>query len=117
MAARKPLVIGSVGLKAELDASDALDGVTAYVEKSTTPTSTDYRRPLILGDRWRNTTNGIVYTYSDTGVWLYDTASSLSRYVPARLRSGASSPIPLNTDGTVPAKLRNGTVSNIPTTA
>ncbi len=40
---------------------------------------------------------------------------TIPRYVPAFLRNGTASNIPLNADGTVPAKLRNGTTSNIPT--
>jgi hypothetical protein len=53
-----------------------------------------------------------------TNVWFTnaraDARIALFRKVPARLSSGASSPIPLNANGTVPAKLANGTVSNIP---
>ncbi|NJB80283.1 hypothetical protein [Xanthomonas arboricola] len=90
--------------------------VPDFVSKATAPTATDYGRALINGDRWRNTGNGVLYTYQD-GAWLYDNAASLSRYVPARLSSGTASPIPLNADGTIPAKLSNGTVSNIPTQA
>ncbi|WP_157835142.1 hypothetical protein [Xanthomonas sp. SHU 199] len=90
--------------------------VPDFVSKATTPTSTDYGRALVNGDRWRNTNNGVLYTYQD-GAWLYDNAASLSRYVPARLSTGAASPIPLNADGTIPARLSNGTLSNIPTQA
>ncbi|WP_440984902.1 hypothetical protein ACQHIH_15950 [Xanthomonas sontii] len=90
--------------------------VPDFVSKATAPTSTDYGRALVNGDRWRNTTNGVLYTYQD-GAWLYDNAASLSRYVPARLTNGASAPIPLNADGTIPAKLADGTVSNIPVQA
>lgn len=90
--------------------------VPDFVSKSTAPNATDYGRSLINGDRWRNTGNGVLYTHQD-GAWLYDNAASLSRYVPARLSNGTSSPIPLRTDGTIPAKLSNGTISNIPTQA
>lgn len=90
--------------------------VPDFVSKATAPTAADYGRALINGDRWRNTGNGVLYTYQ-AGAWLYDNAASLSRYVPARLSSGTASPIPLNADGTIPAKLSNGTVSNIPTQA
>lgn len=90
--------------------------VPDFVSKATAPTAADYGRPLINGDRWRNTGNGVLYTYQD-GAWLYDNAASLSRYVPARLSSGTASPIPLNADGSIPARLSNGTVSNIPTQA
>lgn len=90
--------------------------VPDFVSKATAPTAADYGRALINGDRWRNTGNGVLYTYQD-GAWLYDNAASLSRYVPARLSSGTASPIPLNADGTIPARLSNGAVSNIPTQA
>lgn len=90
--------------------------VPDFVSKATAPIADDYGRALINGDRWRNTGNGVLYTYQD-GAWLYDNAASLSRYVPARLSSGTASPIPLNADGTIPAKLSNGTVSNIQTQA
>lgn len=90
--------------------------VPDFVSKTTAPTATDYGRALVNGDRWRNTNNGVLYTYQD-GAWLYDNAASLSRYVPARLSTGAASPIPLNADGTIPARLSNGTQSNIPTQA
>lgn len=46
-----------------------------------------------------------------------DTIQGAPRYVPARLRNGTASNIPLNADGTIPAKLRDGTVSNIPVQA
>ncbi|WOB24734.1 MULTISPECIES: hypothetical protein [Xanthomonas] len=115
MTARRPLVrVG--GVNRQLSAGDALDGVTGFVSKATTPTASDYGRALINGDRWRNITNGVLYTYQD-GAWLYDNAASLSRYVPARLSNGTASPIPLNADGTIPAKLADGTSSNIPTQA
>ncbi|WP_337053984.1 hypothetical protein [Pseudoxanthomonas sp. USHLN014] len=39
---------------------------------------------------------------------------NIPRKVPAYLRAGTASPIPLNSDNTVPAKLRNGNASNIP---
>lgn len=116
MAARRPLVrVG--GVNRQLPAGDALDGVNLYVEKATEPTAADYGRPVISGDEWRNTTNGVMYKRSAGNAWLYDNAASLSRYVPARLGNGNASPIPLNTDGTIPAKLADGTSSNIPTQA
>lgn len=90
--------------------------VPDFVSKATAPTAADYGRALINGDRWRNTGNGVLYTYQD-GAWLYDNAASLSRYVPARLSNGNASPIPLNADGSIPAKLADGTSSNIPTQA
>lgn len=117
MAARKPLVIGAGNQRTELQVGDALDGVNLYVEKAAAPTQSDYGRPVIPGDEWRNTTNGVLYKWSASGAWLYDNAASLSRYVPARLSNGTSSPIPLNADGSIPAKLSNGTAISIQTQA
>ena len=112
-AAQLPASAGGV---TSVNARTGAVAVPDFVSKATAPTATDYGRPLINGDRWRNTGNGVLYTYQD-GAWLYDNAASLSRYVPARLSSGTASPIPLNADGSIPARLSNGTVSNIPTQA
>jgi hypothetical protein len=103
----------SGGSVTSVNARTGVVSVPDYFPKATTPNSSDFGRAIINGDRWRNTTNGLLYTYQD-GAWLYDNAASLSRYVPAYLRTGASTPIPLNADGSVPAYLRNGTPSNIP---
>lgn len=114
MAARKPLVIGAGNQRTELQAGDALDGVIKYVEKATEPTAADFGRPLIAGDEYRNTTNGVIYKYSGMGNWVTDNAASLSRYVPVVLRSGVTTRIAVNADGSVSAKLRNGTTTTIP---
>lgn len=45
--------------------------VPDFVAKATTPVASDYGRSLLNGDRWRNTSNGVMYTYQD-GVWLFD---------------------------------------------
>lgn len=116
MTARKALVVGSTGNVSELASTDALDGVTGWVSKATTPDATDFKRPVLQGDRWLNTTNGITYTYVN-GAWVYDNAAALSRYVPAYLSNGAASPIALNADGTIPAYLSDGTYTPIPTQA
>lgn len=116
---RRPIVNASGGGGGAVSSVNARTGAVAvpdFVSKATAPTAADYGRALINGDRWRNTGNGVLYTYQD-GAWLYDNAASLSRYVPARLSSGTASPIPLNADGSIPARLSNGTVSNIPTQA
>ncbi|WDI91913.1 hypothetical protein [Xanthomonas campestris] len=114
---RRPIVNASGGgAVSSVNARTGAVAVPDFVSKATAPTAADYGRPLINGDRWRNTGNGVLYTQQD-GAWLYDNAASLSRYVPARLSSGTASPIPLNADGSIPAKLSNGTVSNIPTQA
>ncbi|WP_052812269.1 hypothetical protein [Xanthomonas campestris] len=110
------LLSPSGGSVLSVNARTGAVAVPDFVSKATAPTAADYGRPLINGDRWRNTGNGVLYTQQD-GAWLYDNAASLSRYVPARLSSGTASPIPLNADGSIPAKLSNGTVSNIPTQA
>ncbi|MGX9958517.1 hypothetical protein ACW0US_07025 [Xanthomonas euvesicatoria] len=113
---RRPIVNASGGGGGAVSSVNARTGTVAvpdFVSKATAPTATEYGRALINGDRWRNTGNGVLYTYQD-GAWLYDNAASLSRYVPAYLRSGASSPIPLNADGSVPAYLRNGTATSFP---
>lgn len=110
------LLSPSGGSVLSVNARTGAVAVPDFVSKATAPTAADYGRALINGDRWRNTGNGVLYTYQD-GAWLYDNAASLSRYVPARLANGTSSPIPLNADGSVPAKLADGTVSNIPTQA
>ncbi len=116
MTARRALVLNGSNQTAEIATTDALYGVTGYVEKATTPTGADYNRSTLYpGDRWLNTTNGFLYEYGD-GAWLTVNAGSIGRRVPAWLSNGTSSPIPLNSDGTVPAKLANGTVSNIPVT-
>lgn len=116
---RRPIVSASGGGGGAVSSVNARTGAVAvpdFASKATAPTATDYGRALINGDRWRNTGNGVLYTYQD-GAWLYDNAASLSRYVPARLSNGNASPIPLNADGTIPAKLADGTQSNIPTQA
>lgn len=109
-------VTGGSGAVTSVNARTGTVAVPDFVSKATAPSPADYGRALINGDRWRNTGNGVLYTQQD-GAWLYDNAASLSRYVPARLSSGAASPIPLNADGSIPARLSNGTVSNIPTQA
>lgn len=115
MAARRPLVLANGRLK-ELPTADAVAGVAGYVEKATAPTSSDYRRPIIDGDRWFNTINGITYVRV-LGAWAATKVAALSRYVPFYLQSGASSPIRLNTDGSIPFVLTDGTPSPIPTQA
>lgn len=115
MVARRSLVLSGGRLK-ELPTSDALDGVTGYVEKATPPTSDDYLRPIIDGDRWFNTSTGITYVYV-AGAWTSDAADTVSRYVPFYLQSGEMSQIPLNADGSIPFFLADGTSSPIPTQA
>lgn len=115
MAARRPLVRIDGRLK-ELPSADALAGVTGWFPKSTPPDAADYKRQVIEGDRWFNTTNGIQYTWV-AGAWVYDNAAALSRYVPAYLSNGSASPIPLNADGTVPAYLSDGSYSPFATQA
>lgn len=110
------LLSPSGGSVLSVNARTGAVAVPDFVSKATAPTAADYGRALINGDRWRNTGNGVLYTYQD-GAWLYDNAASLSRYVPARLSNGNASPIPLNADGSIPAKLADGTSSNIPTQA
>lgn len=98
---------------------NARTGVVAvpdFVQKATAPTSTDFGRPIIDGDRWFNTTNGVDYTWV-AGAWTYDNAAALSRYMPAYLANGTASPIPLNADGTVPAYLADGSYSPFATQA
>ncbi|ASL01751.1 hypothetical protein [Xanthomonas citri] len=107
------LLSPSGGSVLSVNARTGAVAVPDFVSKATAPTATDYGRALINGDRWRNTNNGVLYTQQD-GAWLYDNAASLSRYVPAYVRNGASSPIPLNADGSVPAYLRNGTATSFP---
>lgn len=107
------LLSPSGGSVLSVNARTGAVAVPDFVSKATAPTATDYGRALINGDRWRNTGNGVLYTYQD-GAWLYDNAASLSRYVPARLANGTSSPIPLNADGSLSAKLADGSYSNIP---
>ncbi|ATS39243.1 MULTISPECIES: hypothetical protein [Xanthomonas] len=107
------VVTGGSGAVTSVNARTGAVAVPDFVSKATAPTAADYGRALINGDRWRNLGNGVLYTQQD-GAWLYDNAASLSRYVPAYLRSGASSPIPLNADGSVPAYLRNGTATSFP---
>lgn len=115
MAARRPLVLVD-GRKKELPAVDALAGVTGYVEKATAPTSADFRRAIIDGDRWFSTVTGITYVWV-LGAWASTKVAALSRYVPFYLQSGVSSPIRLNTDGSIPFVLTDGTPSPIPTQA
>ncbi len=90
--------------------------VPDFVIKATPPMAADFGRPIIEGDRWFNSTNGVQYSRVG-GAWVYDNAASLSRYMPAFLASGASSPVPLNADGTVPAFLADGSSSPFATQA
>lgn len=115
MVARRSLVL-KAGRLSELPSTDALDGVTGWVRKAFAPVDADFKRPIIQGDRWFNEQNGITYSYVN-GAWVYDNAAALSRYVPAYLSNGTSTPIPLNADGTIPAYLSDGTYTPIPTQA
>ncbi len=110
------LLSPSGGSVLSVNARTGAVAVPDFVSKATAPTAADYGRPLINGDRWRNTGNGVLYTQQN-GAWLYDNAASLSRYVPAYLATGVSAPIALSTDGTVPAYLADGTYSPFATQA
>lgn len=110
------LVPGGGGAVTSVNARTGAVAVPDFVSKATAPTATDFGRPLIEGDRWFNTSNGVEYTYVG-GAWVYDNAAALSRYMPAYLANGSASPVPLNTDGTVPAYLANGTYSPFATQA
>lgn len=110
------LIPSGGGAVTSVNARTGAVAVPDFVQKATAPTSTDYGRAIIDGDRWFNTTNGVDYTWVG-GAWTYDNAASLSRYMPAYLANGNASPVPLNADGTVPAYLANGTYSPFATQA
>jgi hypothetical protein len=110
------LVPSGGGAVTSVNARIGAVAVPDFVQKATAPTSADYGRPIIDGDRWFNTTNGVDYTWV-AGAWTYDNAAALSRYMPAYLANGTASPIPLNADGTVPAYLADGSYSPFATQA
>jgi len=78
------LIPAGGGAVSSVNARTGAVTVPDFVSKATAPTSTDFGRALIEGDRWFNTTNGIEYSQVG-GAWVYSNQAALSRYMPAYL--------------------------------